>query len=74
MEHGHWKQFKLQRSGTNVALIMKAKVYQVKLIWNVSIRRGSNFTFTHTGVTRSKPEWEVQHNYSHLLASLKLSF
>jgi len=52
---------------------MEPKTCQVELIWNVSISRGSNFTITHAWVTRSKQEWEVQHNYSHLLAILKLS-
>lgn len=62
MKYGHSKKFnkvKLQKFGTNVALIMEQKTYQVKLIWNVSIRRGSNFTFTQACVTRSKREWEV---------------
>lgn len=61
----------VQSSGTSVALILEAQTYQVELIWNVSRRRRSNFTFTHACVTRSKPELEVQHNYSHLLESLK---
>lgn len=54
--------------------MMELKMSEVKLIWNISIRRGSNFTFAHARVTRSKRKWEMWHNYSCLLAVFKLCF